>query len=418
MKVSKEKLVLHLPFDEKIGSRVAYNYAPNRSTSNDAQLSNDCEITDDSVFGNALKMLNGCAECYIGADIVNVEDEFTICAYVRTTSSKLIFSQNYVAGVSQLCSVSFIPNTWVYVAIQRVLSNGKYYTRYIVDREIIYNKEALDIPIGVSIEDDSADTSEITIDDLRVYQRALSLQEIFTLQRENDDVEYYVNGINFKTFGVEVSKSDGLIDALERKDPLRVEWDSYHGEVIDLSRPHWRQREITLECFIIAKNNTDFVRSVNRFIAEFSKSGTQRFTCEYAGTVKPLEYDVYRNDKIEISKNWNDELMVGTFALSLVEPQPVKMVLKHISEEKNSVAWIKCKSNKMLTITWGDNDNSCTINDTENKTKSSGLRGLPIKISHRYTENGEFNIVVHGNIESVTEIETNCIILYGFDGCI
>ena len=38
MKVSKENLVLHLPFDEEVGSTRAYNFAPNRTTDNDALI--------------------------------------------------------------------------------------------------------------------------------------------------------------------------------------------------------------------------------------------------------------------------------------------------------------------------------------------------------------------------------------------
>ena len=136
----------------------------------------------------------------------------------------------------------------------------------------------------------------------------------------------------------------------------------------------------------------------------------------YKRQVKPLEYDVYRNDKVEIDKTWNDELMVGTFSITLIEPQPVKMVLKHICQDENSMAWFKCKSDKMLTITWGDGDDNCIINDTEAKSKSSGIHGTPIKISHRYATAGEHNIVIHGNMESVTDFETNCITLYGPNG--
>ena len=229
-------------------------------------------------------------------------------------------------------------------------------------------------------------------------------------------MEYYVDGVNFKTHGVEVSKANGLLDELERKEPLRVDWDGAHGEVIDLSRPHWNRREISLECFIVASSNTAFVRSLNRFMAQFRKAGTQRLTCEYAGTVKPLEYDVYRDEKVEVDKNWNDELMVGTFTLVLIEPQPIKMVLKHICQSANSTAWFQCQTYKMLTVSWGDQDTSCTVNDTDSRTKSTNLHGTPIKVAHTYAAAGEYDIVIHGNIEEITDFTTNCILVYGADG--
>lgn len=417
MKVSKENMVLHLPFDDEIGSAKAYNYAPNRTVNNDAVLSEDCELTENAVFGKALRMPTTGAECVVNENLVEYNGEFTVCAFIKSKSDKLIFSLDYNVEQSQTYEAKINPLQWNFVAIQRIIIETKHYVRFILNEVVIYNEVALGVPNGISIaNNDITDTDEVIVDDLRIYNRGLSLAEIFSLQNENDDVEYYVDGVNFKTFGVEVSKSEGLLDALERKNPLRVEWDSYHGEVIDLSRPHWKQREITLECFIVASSNTAFVRSLNRFISAFQKYGTQRLTCEYAGTVKPLEYDVYRNDRVEIDKTWNDELMVGTFSIALIEPQPIKMVLKHICQDENSMAWFKCKSNKMLTITWGDGDDNCIINDTEAKSKSSGIHGTPVKISHRYATAGEYNIVIHGNMETVTDFETNCIMLYGPNG--
>lgn len=416
MKVSKEKMVLHLPFDEEAGSAIAYNYAPNRTTNNDAVISGDCEFTEDAVFGNALQMNGDSADVSVNENIIDFSGEFTLSAFIKSSEPEITLAMNFSAGgQSQSHTVNIEPLRWYFVAIQRVLIDNIYHTRFVVDYQAVYNQPELGQPVGFSISDNSIpDTSTMVVDELKAWNRGLSLSEIFALQRETDDVEYYVDGENFKLFGVEVSKADGLVDALERKEPLRMDWDNMHGEVIDLQRPHWQRREITLECFIVASSNTAFVKAVQRFLAAFEKKGTQRFTCEYAGSVRPLEYDVYRNDRVEIDKTWNDKLMVGTFTLALIEPQPVKMVLKHICQSANTVAWFQCQTYKSLFVSWGDENTACTVNDSDNRDRSTNLKGIPVKVAHTYAAAGEYDIVIHGNIEDIVPntFSTNCIVIW------
>lgn len=417
MKVSKENLVLHLPFDEEVGSTRAYNFAPNHTTDNDALLSGNCELTEDAVFGNALQMNDDTAECAVSQNLIDFSGEFTITAFLRTSASELTFLMNFGnGGLSQSHTVAIVPLRWYFVAIQHLLVNGTYYTRFILDEQLLFNEVSTGTPMGCSVADNGEGASIVAVDDLHAYNRGLSLSEVFSLEKENDDVEYYVDGENFKLYGVEVSKSEGLVDALERKEPLRVDWDSMHGEVIDLQRPHWQRREITLECFIVASNNTAFIRALKNFMAAFEKAGTQRLTCEYAGSVKPLEYDVYRNDKVEVDKTWNDELMVGTFTLALIEPQPVKMVLKHICQTSNSQVWFECHSDKMLNVSWGDGDTHCRIyGETSDRDRSNNIRSRnsdTVKVLHTYAAPGEYDIVIHGNIEEITNFSTNAIVIW------
>jgi hypothetical protein len=44
---------------------------------------------------------------------------------------------------------------------------------------------------------------------------------------------------------------------------------------------------------------------------------------------KPLLFEVYNDSGISISKRWEDNLMISTFALKLVEPDPLKRVVRH-----------------------------------------------------------------------------------------
>lgn len=418
MKVSKEKMVLHLPFDEEVGSTRAHNFAPNRTASNDAILGDGCSLTEDAVFGNALHISED-GECSVGENPIELAGEFTLSAFIKPTSREISLIMNFSASnPTQSHAVAVRPSQWIFVAIQRVLMNNSYYTRFIVGDKIVYNQQAPGACVGCGVCAD--DAAETTVDDLKVWNRALSLSEVFILQKEDEYLDFFVDGVNFKEFGVEVSKADGMLDALARKEPTRVDWDSLHGEVVDLSRPHWQARDITLECFIVSSSNTAFIRSMNRFLSAFAKAGTQRLTCQYSGTVKPLEFDVYRDEKVEVDNTWTDELKVGTFTIALREPQPIKMVLKHICQSAGSSAWFQCHTSKMLTVTWGDKDTTCTIiSGSGNASKSNSLHdanGNPLKVQHTFAAAGDYDIVIHGNIESVTDFTTNCIIIYGANG--
>lgn len=405
-------MVLHLPFDEEVGSAVAYNYAQWRSDSSDGKLSGDCVFNEDQGY---LQMVGGNATVSVNADLIDFSGEFTLTAFIKTSENKLLFSIQS-AQAKQEVSAEVVPNEWYFLAIQRTYEEDGWHNRVLFDEQILLDELTAEQPVGISVNDENEDgTAIICADDLRVWNRALTLAELFKLQRQDEDVEYYVDGVNFKQFGVEVSKADGLLDALARKDPLRVDWDSEHGEVVDLSRPHWQRREISLECFIVASDNYAFVRAVNKFLAAFEKAGTQRLTCEYAGSVKPLVYDVYRNDTVEIDKTWNDAVMVGTFTLNLIEPKPVKRVLKAILEA-NSYATITLTTTKMLSVSWGENDASCEYSTDgvtwSVRSKSTNLQGTPLYLRHKYTKAGEYNIVIHGAIEEISGFSTNCIVVW------
>ena len=411
-------MVLHLPFDEEVGSTRAYNYAPNRTADNDAQLSGDCEVTEDAVFGNALRMGDS-GECSVGENLINFAGEFTLTAFVKSTGGEISFVMNYSGGNQpHTHTIAVSTSQWKFVAIQRVLVGNTYYTRFILDYQIVLNEVAPAEPTGchVSIEDDVV----ATIDEVKVWNRGLTLTEVFSLQREDENIDFLVDGVNFQAYGVEVSKEEGMLDALERKDPPRMDWDSMHGEVVDLSRPYWQPREIKLECYIVASSNTAFIRAKNRFLAAFNSAGTHRLTCEYAGTVKPLEFDVYRTEKVEVVNDWTDDLKVGSFIITLREPQPIKMVLKHICQSGNSVAWFQCHTDRSLSVTWGDNNTVCNvITGSGNTYKSNNLHdanGYPLKVQHTYAAGGDYDIVIHGNIERITYFSTNCIVVYGADG--
>eukprot|EP00975_Prorocentrum_lima_P019638 4131631-Prorocentrum_lima.AAC.1 len=82
-------------------------------------------------------------------------------------------------------------------------------------------------PTGLSINDQSLFGTKALLDEVKLFDVAKEPREIFELQKDTD-VEYFIDGKNFKEFGVFVSKSAGLVGRLERKEALQVNWDNYH----------------------------------------------------------------------------------------------------------------------------------------------------------------------------------------------
>ena len=82
-------------------------------------------------------------------------------------------------------------------------------------------------------------------------------------------IKYYLDGVDFSTYSVCVSESDGVLDIPARKKPFSQSWDDEHGEVVDLRKKYYEPREITLNCFIEANGEIDFVTKLNTFLLLF-----------------------------------------------------------------------------------------------------------------------------------------------------
>jgi hypothetical protein len=207
-------------------------------------------------------------------------------------------------------------------------------------------------------------------------------------------LEYYLNGVNFKDWDIYVSESTGVLDRPKLKAPPKVDWDDYHGEVVDLRNKRVGAREITLHCFMKATGKVDFATKLSSFLDVFGQDGTQRLTIEI-DPKKPLIYEVYNESGVSISKRWRDELMVGTFTLKLQEPDPVKRIVKFTHTATGTTHTITLTSNKVVTVYWGDG------------TKTDDIYGNQVSVSHTYPANGDYFAVITGVIEDITDFATN-----------
>jgi hypothetical protein len=384
-----KNLILYLPFDDPDGS-TAYDYSMNRA---DGTLSGGAFFSKQAKIAKSLD-LNGGGECST-SKVIPFSTDFTLCFYLKPTTNKVGWLLNF-SGIDNYLEqwLDVVPERFCFLAF---VKNGKQFIVYQDSNEVY--KETLSVtPVGFSINDNNLSGSYACIDELQLFDVAKTPVEILKMQGDTD-VEYYIDGKNFKDFGVYVSASSGLVGKLERKEALTVDWDNYHGKVVDKKRHRYKERTITLDCFIEASGKSSFVEWVNLFMDLFDKEGDVRLKVEYDGKTKPLVYEVYCPDAVDVSKKWSDELMVGTFKLKLIECEPVKKVLRHIGSSSNTKVQISVTSSKLLNIYWGDGTHTFDV---------SGER----TIEHTYTNPGIYDIIITGVIEDISNFSTNAIIVW------
>jgi hypothetical protein len=216
-------------------------------------------------------------------------------------------------------------------------------------------------------------------------------------------VYYYINGVDFATFGVKVSASTGLLSSLKMKDPQKVTWPDHHGDVIDLTAPRYEAREITLDCFIKASNSTSFITAIQTFLAAWQKSGLQRLMIDVNDgdvTRKPLVYEIYLQDEFEVQKKWNPTFMIGTFSIKLREPEPVKRVYKFVAATGTMTVSFAVTTTEPVNLYFGDGNHSFDV------VTGSGT------ISHTYATAGIYYIIITGVIEDISAVTTAATLIW------
>ena len=207
------------------------------------------------------------------------------------------------------------------------------------------------------------------------------------------EVKYSINGKYFKDYGIYVSSSVGLLDALKRKPVKTYDWAEYHGESVDLSNPKFEAREIVLNCFIKGDNYQQmFDNFRNVVLSEFQKAGTQRLLVEPFG-YKALPFEVYMIDEVKIIKEFSESTSIGVFSIKLIEPNPIKKVLYTTSNTLN----LSYNSSKETEIFYGNG-----TKDTVKGNASLSGKSLP----------EDSIIIIAGDIDGITNLTTNATVLW------
>ena len=401
--MENSNVILNMPFDEPDGSLIAYDYSANR---NDGSVSGANFVAGRN--GNAIKFKGGDTCSIENAVISDFSSDWSMLLWVRPleiqcgTPKKMIWLLNFGNTILNNYKTVEIPVTtaaWFSLGITYHSGVYKfYYNGSLYDT--IEDNSAL---AGLSLNQDCyCEYGLAMVDDFKIYNITLTESEIISELSTNTQQAYFIDGVNIKeAYGVCVSGSDGVLDRPKLKAPLSLDWSNYHGEVVDLNHKYYEPREITLSCFVKADTKMDFINKVSQFTKLFDKNGTQRLMISVHPT-KPLIYEVYCKDAIAISKTWSNDLMVGTFKLKLIEPEPVKRILKHFKVGSSSATCqILLKSIKSLNIYWGDGS-------VDHDIYSENGQGF----AHTYTNDGEYFIVITGCISEIAEFSTNAIVVW------
>lgn len=213
-------------------------------------------------------------------------------------------------------------------------------------------------------------------------------------------VNYYLNGVDLRNYGVSISESEGLISRPKMKAPLKQSWRDYHGEVVDLSKKYYESRKITLQCFMKGTSNTDFITKMSTFLAVLDAPGSKRLMVNVDNSA-PLLYEVYLEEQVEPKKKWSAGMLVATFTLVFIEHSPVKKALKHIrTSDATKTASITFTSEKSLDIYWGDGSVTYDAFGT-NQT-----------ITHNYDADGTYFILITGCIDEITSLTSNATVVW------
>lgn len=399
----EQNLILNLPFDETEGSNVAYDFAPNR---------HDAEITD-CLFvpgrqGNCLRFPgDGYAE--VNANVIPLTGNFTIFAWVRAnkyadevTGRRIgLFCNTAQMEGSREIWIDVTPDSWNCITIKK---SGNAVMLYLNTQRV--NSVTLPADLtGIALIQDVYGTeyAYADVDEVKVYNVALSDDDIADSLNYTSLLEYYLNGVAFRDMGIRVESSTGVLDQPKLKTALSIDWPDYHGKVVDLYNKRYEEREITLNCWLKAAGMVDFVERVNRLYRLLQADGTARLMISIHPT-KPLLYEVYAADGIAHNKRWHDDKMIGTFSLKLREPDPVKRIIRHqrVGTATREVT-IALKTDKVINVYWGDGSVTEDVYGDHTGTKA---------LKHTYAENGVYYIVVAGVIEEITDFSTNGIIVW------
>ncbi|WP_145953276.1 hypothetical protein [Chryseobacterium indologenes] len=140
-------------------------------------------------------------------------------------------------------------------------------------------------------------------------------------------LKWSINGRDFADFGINVSDSKGVLDGLKPRERNSYTWAEYHGKQFDLSKPFYEAREMELQCWLRASDSNRITENFNSFLSLFDTKSTKRFTIEPFGN-KEYAYEVLLNGPAELTKEFRDGIMYGSFTLKMIEPNPIKKILK------------------------------------------------------------------------------------------
>jgi hypothetical protein len=136
---------------------------------------------------------------------------------------------------------------------------------------------------------------------------------------------WYIDGIDlFTGFAVAIKKGAALfLQMPERKESISHDWPDQHGLDIDTSKPLFKERTVTLECWLYANDKSEFWQKRNAFVAQLMKPGQRRLTIgAQSGRSYFVIYKSMSSYEQFVTFKLQDGQLVHQFSLTLLEPNP------------------------------------------------------------------------------------------------
>lgn len=395
--MNEQNLILSLSMNEQQDSSIARDSSPSGANG---------IVEGDAYFrtgrnGAALHCNGG--HCDVERDLVDFSQDFTMEAWIRQGKTEplqtrigiLVRTGNGPDDYSEAWYT--IPeDLWISWAIVKQGLDLRVYLGF----TLLDTIHMAGTPTGLGILQDyySKDYGHnVDIDEVKVYQSALTPEQIIESQANSKRIRYSLDGVTFESMGITVSESKGLLEKPKMKTPLTIDYPDYHGEVVDLKDKRFEAREIQLKCWCKADGEMDFIAKMNTLYDILQRDGTQRLKVDI-NPARPLVYDVYCTQGIDPDKRWNDKLMIGTFTLKLREPDPEKRVVAFTALPGRMTAEIALTTEMRQSISWGD---GATTDEAGTDT-----------YTHTYSQPGTYHIIVAGIIKEITNMTTNGIIVW------
>lgn len=400
-------VIYNAPTTEAAGEKVLTDYSENHSAGAlfGTAVFAEGENPDN---GNCLFFPDGKGGVTIPENVVTTTENFTKTFWLKIPEGGpqsleiiAIFGEQDSDKESVFVTVGV--DEWQFIAIVHEGAEIRVY----LDNKLQSTIQQFKPLLGVEIQQPDAPAVEYGIGYLyaiKIYNEALNYNNLIMAGATTTPLIYSIDGVNFQEYGVYVSDSDGLLDRPKAKAPISQDWADENGTIINLKSPRVADREITLKCFIYASDKLTFSQKCNAFLSVFDVSGKHRLQVSIDDT-HPLVYDVYINNAVTIDKRWTSGLMAGEFTLKLIEPAPVKKVIRfeRMAGGEKTLTINATQSNNdknhLYTVSYGD------------KTEIVEFSTEKAQLSHVYTTPGVYYAIIAGVIDNLT-VETNGVTVW------
>lgn len=209
-------------------------------------------------------------------------------------------------------------------------------------------------------------------------------------------VQYRLGGTDLQSLGIGVEASRGVLDRPKRKASTPISFPDEHGEIIDpVARPVYEPREIELDCWIRADEPSAFLRQWGRLLDLLDQSATVRLEIRPTQDARPLLYEVYAPEAIQMAKRWRaDGSMTGKFTLKLREPEPIGRAYRFEAKTAGARLDLSFGATSPISVHWGDG------------AHSFDALGDAVQLSHTYAEAGEYFVLLSGDLSALTNLTT------------